>query len=193
MMSDNRLNGSETSRETAPRRRLPLPALLRHFRKSGRGSVAIEFSLVAIPFFLFLFAIIEVSLLFFVGQILDNAVSSVARQIRTGQAEVGNMDEAEFKRQVCEGMLGIGSCSANLYVDVKSQTSFSAADLSGPLDADGNMKPTTFNRGGPLFIIFVGLFYTGRVFFDLLTTTGQTADGKRLLSSIIAFRNEPYR
>lgn len=166
---------------------------LRAARRDRRGSVAIEFALVALPFFLFLFAIIEISLLFFVGQILDNAVNTVARQIRTGQAEAAALNEQEFKKLVCQGMLGLGDCGNNLYIDVKPQTSFAAADLSSPVDENGNIKPTAFNHGGPLDIMIVRVFYTWPIFFNLLTTGIDTGDGKRILSSIVAFRNEPYR
>lgn len=42
----------------------PGDGLLRRFRKNRRGTVAIEFALIALPLFLLIFAIIEVGLSF---------------------------------------------------------------------------------------------------------------------------------
>ena len=41
---------------------------LRRFRRDRRGSAAVEFALIATPFFALLFAIIETSIVFFAGR-----------------------------------------------------------------------------------------------------------------------------
>ena len=61
--------------------------LLRRFRSNRRGSVAVEFSLIALPFFALLFAIIETALVFFASQVLETAVQDSSRLILTGQAQ----------------------------------------------------------------------------------------------------------
>ncbi len=50
-----------------------LSKLLRRFRRSERGSAAIEFGIVALPIFVMLFAIFEFALMFFAGQVLETA------------------------------------------------------------------------------------------------------------------------
>ncbi len=47
--------------------------------------MAIEFALIALPFFLLIFAIIEVSLSFTAQQVMSNAADDIARQLRTGE------------------------------------------------------------------------------------------------------------
>ena len=59
--------------------------ILRTFRRSDSGSAAVEFSLVAVPFFALLFAIIETGIVFFAGQVLENGVQDSGRLIYTNQ------------------------------------------------------------------------------------------------------------
>ena len=56
-----------------------------------------EFSFVALPFFLLLYAIIDVSLIFFASTTLENGLIAAARQIRTGEAQAANMTTAQFR------------------------------------------------------------------------------------------------
>jgi Flp pilus assembly protein TadG len=58
--------------------------LARRFVRQQDGSVAVEFSLVAIPFLGLTFAILETALVFFAGQTLETAVTDSARLIMTG-------------------------------------------------------------------------------------------------------------
>jgi Flp pilus assembly protein TadG len=67
-------------------RRVAARCRLSRFGRSQDGSAAVEFALVATPFFALLFAIIETALVFFADQALDTAVQSTARLLRTGQA-----------------------------------------------------------------------------------------------------------
>ena len=63
--------------------------ILRRFRRSRRGSVAVEFALVAPVFFALLFAIIETAIMFFASQALETITANSARYIMTGQAQNG--------------------------------------------------------------------------------------------------------
>src|ERR1035441_3383872 len=73
---------------------------LRRFRRSRRGSAAVEFALVAPLFFALLFAIIETALMFFASQVLETVTQDSARMILTGQAQTLLYDQASFKSQV---------------------------------------------------------------------------------------------
>ena len=55
-----------------------------HDRKRREGSNAIEFGLVALPFFLLLFGILEIGLMLLVDALVETAASDAARQVRTG-------------------------------------------------------------------------------------------------------------
>ena len=55
----------------------------RGFAHDESGVTAIEFGLLAVPFFSILGAILETSLVFLSGQVLESAVQDASRLIRT--------------------------------------------------------------------------------------------------------------
>ncbi|MGI9482585.1 MAG: TadE/TadG family type IV pilus assembly protein [Hyphomicrobiales bacterium] len=55
----------------------------RRFIKSKDSTAALEFGLVATPFFLLLIPIIEVAMVIFTSLVLENGVIEASRQIRT--------------------------------------------------------------------------------------------------------------
>ena len=172
----------------------PGSGILRRFRRSAKGSVAVEFAIVSLPFFALLFAIIETALMFFVSQILDSSVTKVARTIRTGQVKQNNISADTFKANICSGMFNLVDCQKNLYVDVKVYSTFTSYTYSSPIDpVTKKMLPTTFNPGVSGDIVVVRAFYSWPVFFDMLGSGAATlSDGNRLLGAVVAFRNEPF-
>ena len=158
-----------------------------------RGAVAVEFAIVSIPFFLLLFAILEMALMFFVGQILDTATVSASRLIRTGEAKALPLDQDKFKKKVCEGMVNLVDCQTRLYVDVQSYSTFGAYAPTSPLDKDGNITTTRYTNGNKNEIIVVRSFYAWPVMFDMLARNStRLANGDRLLGAVVAFQTEPF-
>lgn len=97
--------------------------------RSRDGVAAIEFALLAIPFFLLLFAIIETCIAYAAEQVLDNAVDEMARKLRTGQItyETGqptDMTKGEFRAAFCEQIAILMSCDDKLSLNVQSLPSF---------------------------------------------------------------------
>src|SRR5262245_1464059 len=85
------------------------------FARAEGGATAVEFALVAIPFLMLVFAIIELGLVYLVSLTLENAVIDVGRQIRTGQVQTSGGTATTFKSSVCAKMSWLGSkCSTNL-------------------------------------------------------------------------------
>src|ERR1700712_2889197 len=80
---------------------VPAGNILRRFRRNHRGSAAVEFALVAPIFFGLLFAIIELAMVFFAGQVLETATQDSARLIMTGQAQMSAFTQTQFKNLVC--------------------------------------------------------------------------------------------
>lgn len=171
-------------------------ARARRFGRDRQGSAAVEFGIVAIPFFMLLFAIIEVALQFFVSQILDTATSSAARLIRTGEAYAASMTQSQFQAEVCEKMLNLVDCASKLSVDAQKYSQFSDYTLSSPLDSDGNFispPPFTTGQANTKQIIVVRAFYAWPIYFNLLPHTSvRTASGRELLSAVVAFRTESF-
>jgi Flp pilus assembly protein TadG len=168
--------------------------ILRAFRRRDDGAVAVEFAFVLAPFLAVLFAIMETAMVFFAGQTLETAVADSSRLILTGQAQNGGLTQATFKEAVCARIYGLFDCDAGITVDVQKYTVFADADLSRPVDEEGNVKPGGYNPGGPCEIVVVRLIYQFPVYlsmmgFDLADMSGN----KRLLVATSVFRNEPYQ
>jgi Flp pilus assembly protein TadG len=168
--------------------------LARRFIRQNDGAAAIEFALVAAPFLALTFAIMETAVVFFAGQTLETAASDSARLVMTGQAQTQGFDQARFKTEVCNRIFGLFDCTGGVQVDVRKYSSFSSADLSKPIDANGNLVNNfTYNPGGPGDIVVVRLIYQYPVYVSLLgLNLSDMAGGFRLIMATSAFRNEPY-
>lgn len=166
----------------------------RRFRRSRRGSAAVEFALVAPMFFALLFAIIETALMFFATQVLETITQDSARMILTGQAQTGGYTQAQFKTYVCGKIPALFDCNG-IYVDVQSYgSSFAGVTLNSQIDAGNNfIPPTNYNPGSGNDIVVVRLFYQWPLYvtglgYNIANLTG----GKRLLVATAAFKNEPF-
>ena len=109
---------------------LSVAALARRFRRNRNGSAAVEFALVAPIFFALIFAIIETSLVFFAGQVLETGNQDTARLILTSSAPT----QTAYKQYLCDRVSVMMTC-ANLYVDVRSYPAGTAITISEPIDA----------------------------------------------------------
>jgi Flp pilus assembly protein TadG len=165
------------------------------WRRDERGSVAIEFAIIAPVFFFLLFVIAETALVFVAEQVMDNAVFETARLIRTGQVQDAGMSKADFQNEVCARASVFINCSgANFYLEVKSYPTFGDMTVTQPVDSSGNFSdPGTFNFGTANSIVVVRAYYQwpinpvmGRQWKNLLP------NGKLLIGSFAAFRNEPF-
>jgi Flp pilus assembly protein TadG len=161
------------------------------FARAEDGATAVEFALVAIPFLVLVFAIIELGLVFLVSLTLENAVIDVGRQIRTGQIQTAGGTATTFKASVCGKMSWLGSkCSTNLSIDVRTFSDYATSNTSA---SDGTV-PTTMNwsPGTPGSIVLVRAYYTWPLITPLLKTGLQNSSGKRIIYAATAFTNEPY-
>ncbi len=163
-------------------------------RRDENGSTAVEFAIIAPIFFFLMFVIAETALVFVAEQVMDNAVFETARLIRTGNAQ--DMSKADFTNEVCSRMSVFIDCSgSNFYLDVKSYPTFDSMVFDQPTDDDDDFTdPGTFEFGGPCDIVVVRAYYqwpTNKIFGSL--SLQNLSNGKRLIGSFAAFRNEPFR
>ena len=166
---------------------------LGRFARMTGGTTAIEFAIVALPFFSLMFAVFDVSLVYFATSALENAVSSAARSIRTGQAQASAMTEAQFRELVCERITPLLSCHDSLMLDVRTFENFGGITTPPALDANGNFSgDTQFQTGTAGSVVVVRAFYA----WPMLTPSGLVYSNmtghSRLLSASTAFRNEPF-
>lgn len=166
------------------------------FSDSEDGASAVEFALVAMPFFLLLFGIIEIGLMFFGQQLLDHGVGQSARLIRTGQAQMGGFDEARFREDVCSQINVLFSCDGgDLKIDVRTYDSFDDVDLTNSIDDNEQIDDSDFGyqpgAGGDIVVVRV-LYAWPIITPNFGIGHGQLTDGKRLMAASNTFRNEPF-
>jgi Flp pilus assembly protein TadG len=168
-------------------------------RRNEDGSVAIEFAIIAPVFFFLMFVIAETALVFVAEQVMDNAVFETARLIRTGQVQNAGMSKADFTSEVCGRVSIFIDCgSAGFYLDVKSYPTFDSMNAeTQPVDADGEYEDPgdDFEFGSASEIVVVRAYYqwplnpiVGRQW----PSPPRMANGKMLIGSFTAFRNEPF-
>jgi Flp pilus assembly protein TadG len=170
---------------------------LGRFIAAERGATAVEFSMIAMPFFMLLFGVLELGLLFMAATTIEGAVMTSARKIRTGemQTTMGNT-AAAFKSDVCSNMSWLSSsdCSSNLEIDVRTFANFSSMTVNPPV-ANGAIDPTQlqYNAGASCNIVLVRVFYP----YTLLTPTFEPGlpdlgPTKKLITAAVAFKNENW-
>ena len=168
---------------------------LRRFARDDRGATAVEFALVATPFFLMMFALFEYALIYLVTVSLEGATTEVARRIRTGEFQKQQYTAADFKSQVCANMGWLESqCPSSLYVDARTFGTFSG-DASPQPTSGGKFDQTQlkFDVGGPGTIVLVTTFYQWKLLTPALQAGfSNMTGGIDVISARAAFRNEPY-
>ncbi|HEX5379601.1 MAG TPA: TadE/TadG family type IV pilus assembly protein [Phenylobacterium sp.] len=183
-----------------PRPRLAPIAALRRFARAQRGAIAVEFAIIALPFMVLIFGIIELGMVFLVSTTLQNATDNAARKIRTGEFQTsGANTKSDFKNLVCESMTWLKTpciTSNKLTVDVQTFANFATLNSTGPTN------PTTFDpnstcwsSGQPGDIVLVRTYYQWDVFTPLLNAAlvnMGSGSNKRLINAATSFRNEPW-
>jgi len=168
----------------------------RRFARDRRGHVIVEFALLALPFFMFMFGVIEVGVIFYGNSLLSKATADAARLIRTGQVQANQMTATQFHDFICGEIAALLSCGSNLQVDVESFSQFGSINIGNPIDGNGNLNGNlnNYNVGQGGDIVLVRTFYTWNILTPLLRPFfADLSSGKKLLTSTAAFRNEPFR
>jgi Flp pilus assembly protein TadG len=183
------------------------------FRRSRDGSAAIEFALLAIPYFMVVFAIIETFVAFAAEELVSNGVDTISRQMRTGQitfnlgrsTDVANVKD--FRQRFCNEVSILIQCSAaevatpdKLWLDVRTVANFSDIPTTIPMNATGlDTSAMQYTPGGSGTKNMVRAYYKWQVITDLVRpyiTPYRTTTGARLTEYLIvataAFQNEQY-
>lgn len=175
-------------------RRMKILTSPRRLLGDREGVAAIEFAILALPLFIMIFGIIEISLMFFVNSALDASVHKISRMIRTGEVASSNITLADFKARICNDMLLSFNCSNDLVVKVNVLSDLSSAASANPIDTSGKLAVTeTFavGKGSDYILVQTFLPWTAVVnFFSL--SSAKLSDGRYLLGSSALFRNEPF-
>jgi Flp pilus assembly protein TadG len=203
---------TDKGRAFAPFRFLRFRALAR----SREGAAAIEFALLAIPYFLVIFAILETFVAFAAEELVSNAVDTMSRRMRTGQitynlGRTTDMNQAQFRQAFCDEVSILIRCSATevatpskLYLDVQTFSTFSAIPTTIPkVSTDKYADITTaafkYAPGGAGTINMLRAYYRWEIITDLvrpyITTirpSGGSMPSQYLIVGTAAFQNEQY-
>jgi Flp pilus assembly protein TadG len=175
-----------------------LVAPLARFWRDDSGVTAIEFGLLATPFFAIIGAILETSIIFLAGQVLDSAVQDASRQIRTGQLQAKNYTIDQFENLICDKLFGLFADCHAMQVRVTTVSNFTNATVVPPVSTTCTTTcPWTmtesFQPGQGSSTVIVQVYYKWPVILRLASfALNDQPDGTRLLGSVQVFRNEPF-
>jgi len=166
------------------------------FVKNRDGAAAVEFAFVALPLFWMIFGMLEFGVLSLVQSTLDNAVSEVGREIRTGVAQAEGTTKAEMESRVCARMNEIMTltCGGYLYLDVDRYDSFADVGTGTPTNGGAmDLGQLGYTPGAANEVILVRAYYQWKIVTPFFAAIfANMADGKRLVVSSMMFRNEPF-
>jgi len=185
-------------------RQLIAPAVSRgrSFARDERGVTAIEFGILALPFFTIIFAIIETTMVFFAGQVLDSAVEDASRMIKTGRAQAAGYNMTNFRSLMCGYTFGLfGTSCADVKIKVQKISSFSSTTTSNSVQTCDYVGTKTctwtvaqdFNAGAGRDVIQVLAYYRWPLLVNLpYFNLKNQPDNYRLIGATRVFRNEPF-
>jgi Flp pilus assembly protein TadG len=107
----------------------------------------------------------------------------------------GGATATSFANTVCANLGWLESqCASNISVDVRTFTSFQNVNPTSPV-TNGVFQPgaLAFNMGAAGDIVMVRVYYQWTLITPFLNGGLQPlANGKKVITSVATFRNEPY-
>ena len=149
--------------------------------------------MVALPFCLMMFAILELGLVFVTDSVLENATIETSRLVRTGQASAQSMTAAQFKTSLCSRMSIFGpDCATRATVDVRVIPQFNTVPPDPMAGGTFSTAALTYANGSPGDLVLVRVWYRQPLLTTFLAQgLSRLNDGAAILTATTAFRNEP--
>ena len=183
---------------------VPFKTLLGRFRKEKGGIAAVEFGMIAMPFFGLLFSIFETATDFYINATLQTAVTAAARDILTGQAQTANYSSASdfISKALCGGgtiarrVPSFMNCN-RIKVDVRPAAAFAGMDMSKPVHSGAlDTSSWSYDPGKNNDLIVVRAIYTVPIVTSIFGTANTVIVSgsswpQRVLLATAAFKNEP--
>ena len=169
-----------------------VPNAIGQFCKEDDGATAVEFGMLALPFFLLFMSIIECSLLFFSGQMMESAVDTVGRSVRVGILKQTTTAE-EFRTAVCDEAKILFDCP-KLKIDLKVVDTFSALG-NMPMPVGGALDDSLYGYSAldREKIIMITASYEWPIYTNYLQKyMSGLNSGNALITAVSVFRSEPY-
>lgn len=172
------------------------PKFLSRFLRDRRGSTAVEFTILAIPFSLLVFAILESCISFAGQEVMSNITDDIARQLRTGQIRPP-LSESQLKNMICDRLeIMVAEDCPGLVVDLRQYSSFAdAAKVRIKLTPDKDIDTVGFAvaPGPSMSKNMLRVFYKWPVMTDFMRKSmSNLKDGKTLHFATVTWQNEPF-
>lgn len=180
--------------------------VMRRFRQCSRGTAALEFAMVSVPFVFLLFSIIVVGLHYFTVSALEYGVTTAARKVRTGEAQKAKLTVKDLRELVCAETAGYLPCNERFVVHIKSGSTF--AELAPPVNCmtKGTLTPGPaagsqvggLSGAASAAVLITACYHWGlgdmlwKPTSDLLGLKSPHGD-MTVISASTIFRTEPYQ
>ncbi|WP_331684288.1 TadE/TadG family type IV pilus assembly protein [Consotaella aegiceratis] len=162
------------------------------FARDRQGTTAVEFALLAAPFFAIVFALLETSIVFLAELTLDHAVDRVGRQVRTGEIQ-DDMSAEDFQDRICDDIDFLMDCD-NLVIDLRSYADYADIPATAPVtEGDLDSSGLGYAPGSSETIMALRAYYKWPLYTDVMHKyLSNMSDGSFLIASMAAFKTEPY-
>jgi len=167
-------------------------------RRDERAATAVEFAILVTPLMVLILASLQISIIFYAGQMLQSAAVTSSRELMTGSSQQANETQAAYHADVCNDptVQVLFTCS-NIMVDVESASSYSSintAPIVITYDSHGNPTNTfAYQPGNPGDIVILRVMYSWPVVAgQLLPGIANQSNGNHLLVGTSVFKTEPY-
>ncbi len=179
------------------------------FGSDQSGATAVEFGMVAAPFLMMIFFIVNIGFYYFAINSLDKGVTDASRQILTGNAQISGMTVGQFKKLVCsQANMGGGFIDCSKLNMLITSSTVSWADLinkaggqsctaNGSLSAGTGQSTdllSTYTTAGSnnVYVLVTACYgWSGSKFLPFFTFN-KLSDGTTLLQSANAIAVEPF-
>lgn len=170
-------------------RREQAAARAARFGRSTDGATAVEFALVAAPFFFLLGGILEVGVMLFTEYQIQGAVDAAGRQVRTGEAS--DWSAAQFTEALCRNATGVPDCQNRIGFVVTHATRFADITLQEATTIGAGTR--SFSPGGPEQAVAIVVTIDWDFILPQMRLLSNLDNGtSRRLQGISVFQTEPF-
>jgi Flp pilus assembly protein TadG len=172
------------------------------FLGDRRGSTAMEFAMLALPFALLVFAILESCISFAGQEVMANVTDDIARQLRTGQLRPADVAGSKLQNMICAKLeIIVAKNCPGLLVDLREYPTFADAATASFKIVNGDIVLTQ-GTNSTSFGVSPGLaesrnmlrvFYKWPVMTDFMAKSmANLKDGNTLHFASVTWQNEPF-
>jgi Flp pilus assembly protein TadG len=174
---------------------------LRRFAPDTNGDTLLEFSIVAMPFLMFVIALILCALYFFTFNSVERGMDQTARLVLTGQAAKNKMTVAQFKEKLCNDAGSLVNCT-RMQVFAEHWSGWDQATSPHRcLESNGTASQNGAPPGDQIAtytgtasdVVIVTVCYKWEYASKLpFIKLGNMTDGSMMIQTSTAFRTEPF-